>query len=63
MRRAYAAAAWIGGFAVIDIIADRRGLGVTDLTRLLRAEIGPLAFDVILAGAALGYRNHLKRGM
>ena len=63
MRKAASAAAWIGGFAAFDKVADGYGLSVTKLCRALRKEVGPLAFDLILAGAALGYRNHLKRGM
>ena len=63
MRKAASAAVWIGGFAAVDAVADRHGLSVTKLCRAIRTEVGPLAFDLILAGAALGYRNHLKRGM
>ena len=63
MRKAVAAACWVGGFAASDAVADRHGLSVTKICRAIRSEVGPLAFDLMLVGAALGYRNHLKRGM
>jgi hypothetical protein len=61
MRKALAAAGWVGGFAVIDMTADRYGLSVTKVVRAIRAEFGPVAFDLMLAGAALGFREHVKR--
>jgi len=60
MRKALAAAAWVGGFAVIDMTADRYGLSVTKVVQAIRTEIGPAAFDLILVGAALGFRQHVK---
>jgi len=60
MRKALAAAGWVGGFAVIDMTADRYGLSVTKVVRAIRHEVGPLAFDILLAGAALGFRQHIK---
>ncbi|HKN44294.1 MAG TPA: hypothetical protein VJW23_10240 [Propionibacteriaceae bacterium] len=63
MRKVLAAAGWVNGFMAVDLLADRYGLSVTKLSQGFRREVGPLAFDLLLAGAALGYRNHLKRGM
>ena len=62
MRKALAAAAWVGGFAVIDQEADRFGLSVTKVCRAIRDEIGSPAFDLLLAGAALGFRHHIRKG-
>lgn len=63
MRNVLAAAGWINGFTAVDVLADRRGLSATKLGRAFRHEVGPLAFDLLLAGAVLGYRYHVKRGM
>ena len=63
MRKALAAACWVGGFAAGDAVADRYGLSVTKICRAIRSEVGPLAFDLMLFGAYIGYRHHLKRGV
>lgn len=63
MRKALAAAVWVGGFAAVDATADRFGLSVTKVCRAICHEIGPVATDLLLASAVIGFRNHLKRGM
>jgi hypothetical protein len=62
MSNVLASAAWAGGFVAADLVADRYGLSVSKLNRAFRSEIGPLAYDLLLAGAALGYRHHIVHG-
>ena len=61
-RKVVASMAWIGGFGVVDIATDRFGLSVSKLNRAFRSEVGPIAYDLLLIGAAIGYRHHIVHG-
>ena len=62
MRTVLASAAWVGGFIAADVAADRFGLSVSKINRSFRAEVGTLAYDLLLVGAAIGYRHHIVHG-